>query len=150
LLSNRSKSVPRSPPGFSFGTLQDKVETHFPSIFGFFLSSQQELIRGVVYLSPDKTERYGNLTRVYYREAVAALVVFDLARPDSFEATQKWKNDIDAKVTLPNGDPIPVVLVANKCDLVNSPLNEAFMVRATSSMPFETSPHSHPNTGPVL
>jgi len=72
-------------------------------------------------------ERYGNLTRVYYREAVAALVVFDLARPDSFEATQKWKNDIDAKVTLPNGDPIPVVLVANKCDLVNSPLNEAFM-----------------------
>lgn len=104
----------------------------------------------MVYLSPDKTERYGNLTRVYYREAVAALVVFDLARPDSFEATQKWKNDIDAKVTLPNGDPIPVVLVANKCDLVNSPLNEAFMVRATSSMPFETSPHSHPNTGPVL
>jgi len=31
---------------------------------------------------------------------------------------QKWKNDIDAKVTLPPDDrPIPVVLLANKCDL---------------------------------
>merc|ERR1711941_155202 len=46
-------------------------------------------------------ERFGNMTRVY-----------------SFEAVQKWKNDIDNKVTLPPDDrPIPVVLLANKCDL---------------------------------
>jgi GTPase SAR1 family protein len=74
-------------------------------------------------------ERYGNLTRVYYREAVAALVVFDLTRPASFEAVRKWKNDIDTKVALANGDPIPCILVANKCDLVNVPLNEEVMVR---------------------
>jgi small GTP-binding protein len=72
-------------------------------------------------------ERYGNLTRVYYREAVAALVVFDLTRPASFEAVRKWKNDIDTKVALANGDPIPCILVANKCDLVNVPLNEEVM-----------------------
>lgn len=72
-------------------------------------------------------ERYGNLTRVYYKEAVAALVVFDLTRPASFEAVRKWKNDIDAKVALANGDPIPCILVANKSDLVNVPLNEDVM-----------------------
>lgn len=72
-------------------------------------------------------ERYGNLTRVYYREAVAALVVFDLTRPASFEAVRKWKSDIDAKVALANGDPIPCILVANKSDLVNVPLNEDVM-----------------------
>jgi len=63
-------------------------------------------------------ERFGNMTRVYYKEAVGAFVVFDVTRINTFEAVQKWKNDIDAKVTLPPDDsPIPVVLLANKCDL---------------------------------
>lgn len=36
----------------------------------------------------------------------------------TFEAVQKWKNDIDSKVQLPKSDkPIPVVLLANKVDL---------------------------------
>jgi len=63
-------------------------------------------------------ERFGNMTRVYYKEAVGAMVVFDATRPATFEAVTKWKSDIDAKVTLPpNDSPIPVVLLANKCDL---------------------------------
>ncbi len=62
-------------------------------------------------------ERFGNMTRVYYKEAVAAIVVFDVTRESTFEAVQKWKNDIDTKVLLPNGDNIPVILFANKCDL---------------------------------
>lgn len=63
-------------------------------------------------------ERFGNMTRVYYKEAVGAMVVFDVTRVSTFEAVQKWKSDIDAKVTLPPDErPIPVVLLANKCDL---------------------------------
>jgi len=62
-------------------------------------------------------ERFGNMTRVYYKEAVAAFVVFDVTRVGTFDAVAKWKADIDAKVQLPNGKPIPVVLLANKCDL---------------------------------
>lgn len=63
-------------------------------------------------------ERFGNMTRVYYKEAVGAMVVFDVTRYSTFEAVQKWKSDIDAKVTLPPDErPIPVVLLANKCDL---------------------------------
>jgi len=72
-------------------------------------------------------ERYGNLTRVYYKEAVGAFVVFDLTRNSSFEAVKRWKEDIDNKVRLPNGDPLPVVLLANKCDLVKTPLSEEVM-----------------------
>eukprot|EP01125_Pyxidicula_operculata_P005591 TRINITY_DN1963_c0_g1_i2.p1 TRINITY_DN1963_c0_g1~~TRINITY_DN1963_c0_g1_i2.p1 ORF type:complete len:141 (-),score=16.97 TRINITY_DN1963_c0_g1_i2:464-886(-) len=60
-------------------------------------------------------ERFGNMTRVYYKEAVGAFVVFDVTRISTFDAVKKWKNDIDAKVTLPGtNDPIPVVLLANK------------------------------------
>jgi len=58
------------------------------------------------------------MTRVYYKEAVGAMIVFDVTRVGTFEAVAKWKSDIDAKVTLPpNETPIPVVLLANKCDL---------------------------------
>jgi len=43
-------------------------------------------------------ERFGNMTRVYYKEAVGAFVVFDVTRVGTFEAVQKWKNDIIAKL----------------------------------------------------
>ncbi|XP_056299030.1 ras-related protein Rab-38-like [Pseudoliparis swirei] len=61
-------------------------------------------------------ERYGNMTRVYYREAVGALVVFDMTRLSTFQAVLKWKGDLDSKVALHNGTPVPAVLLANKCD----------------------------------
>ncbi len=51
---------------------------------------------------------------MYYKEARGALVVFDVFREKTFDAVLKWKQDIDSKVTLPNGDVIPVVLIANK------------------------------------
>ncbi|XP_035998805.1 ras-related protein Rab-38 isoform X2 [Fundulus heteroclitus] len=63
-------------------------------------------------------ERYGNMTRVYYREAVGALVVFDVTRASTFEAVLKWKDDLDSKLTLNHGRPVPVVLLANKSDQI--------------------------------
>jgi hypothetical protein len=46
---------------------------------------------------------------------VGAVVVFDVTRPDTFEAAAKWKADIDAKVTVGVEEkPIPVILLANK------------------------------------
>lgn len=61
-------------------------------------------------------ERFGNMTRVYYKEAVGAFVVFDVTRASTFEAVTKWKNDLDSKVQLSDGSPVPCVLLANKCD----------------------------------
>lgn len=61
-------------------------------------------------------ERFGNMTRVYYREAMGAFIVFDVTRPTTFEAVIKWKEDLDSKLTLANGQSIATVLIANKCD----------------------------------
>jgi len=61
-------------------------------------------------------ERFGNMTRVYYKEAVGAILVYDLTRKDTFSAVDKWKTDLDSKVVLPDGRNIPCVLVGNKCD----------------------------------
>ncbi|XP_037968745.1 ras-related protein Rab-32 isoform X3 [Plutella xylostella] len=71
-------------------------------------------------------ERFGNMTRVYYKEAVGAFIVFDVSRQATFDAVVKWKNDLDGKVQLPDGSPIPCILLANKCDqqkegIVNQP-----------------------------
>ncbi|CAG8629105.1 5087_t:CDS:2, partial [Scutellospora calospora] len=55
-------------------------------------------------------------------EALGALVVYDVTRSHTFEGVSKWKSDLDDKVTLPEawgGGPIPVVLLANKCDLIH-------------------------------
>lgn len=61
-------------------------------------------------------ERYGNMTRVYYKEAVGAFIVFDVTRLNTFESVTNWKTDLDSKVQLPDGSQIPCVLLANKCD----------------------------------
>ena len=69
-------------------------------------------------------ERYGQMTRVYYQGAVAAFVCFDIHNDDSFKAVSKWKGDVDSKVFLPNGSPIPCILLANKCD--KGPLTDRY------------------------
>jgi len=61
-------------------------------------------------------ERFGNMTRVYYKEAVGAMLVFDVTRASTFDAISKWKHDLDYKVQLPNGASVPCVLLGNKCD----------------------------------
>ena len=54
------------------------------------------------------------IVQAYYREAVGGLVVYDVTRRTSFEHCLQWKEEIDRAVHLENGDPIPIVLIANK------------------------------------
>uniref|UniRef100_A0A8C5DX16 Ras-related protein Rab n=1 Tax=Gouania willdenowi TaxID=441366 RepID=A0A8C5DX16_GOUWI len=61
-------------------------------------------------------ERYGNMTRVYYREAVGAMVVFDVTRASTFDAVLKWKNDLDSKVQLTHWH------ILFSCLLINVPV----------------------------
>lgn len=37
-----------------------------------------------------------------------------MTRSATFDAVIKWKQDLDAKVQLPDGSPIPCILLANK------------------------------------
>ena len=42
--------------------------------------------------------RYGSMTKVYYRDAVGALVVVDVTQESTIEAVEMWKKDLDTKV----------------------------------------------------
>ena len=55
--------------------------------------------------------------QIYYKEAVGAFIVFDITRLSTFEAVQMWKADLDNTVQLPNGKPIPTVLLAHDGDV---------------------------------
>eukprot|EP01121_Diplochlamys_sp_Union-15-3_P004762 TRINITY_DN14968_c0_g1_i1.p1 TRINITY_DN14968_c0_g1~~TRINITY_DN14968_c0_g1_i1.p1 ORF type:complete len:160 (-),score=35.86 TRINITY_DN14968_c0_g1_i1:39-452(-) len=60
------------------------------------------------------------MTRVYYKEALGAMVVYDVTRSGTFEGVVKWKEDINNKVKFPGTEePIPTVLLCNKIDLID-------------------------------
>lgn len=65
-------------------------------------------------------DRFAGLSRIFYTHAVAAVIVFDLFDRASFQSAVNWKQDIDAKVFLPSGMAIPVLLLGNKCDLLEN------------------------------
>ncbi|XP_038865067.1 LOW QUALITY PROTEIN: ras-related protein Rab-32 [Salvelinus namaycush] len=56
------------------------------------------------------------MSRVYYKEDTGAFVVFDTTKMETLEAASQWKHDLDSKVRLACGSPVPAVLLANKCD----------------------------------
>lgn len=70
-------------------------------------------------------ERFGHMTRVYYKYAIAAIIVFDLSRPATFDSVLKWLNDVNSKVMLANEEPVPVLLLANKCDIDETSLDKS-------------------------
>ena len=59
-------------------------------------------------------ETAGSATRAYYRDAFAAVLVYDVSNPATFDTVERWKGELDAAL----GDaPVPVVLVGNKSDV---------------------------------
>lgn len=65
-------------------------------------------------------DRYADITRPFFRNAVGAIVVCDVTRPLTTNSVAAWKKVLDEKVRLPSGGNIPVVLIANKTDLLQS------------------------------
>ena len=41
--------------------------------------------------------------QIFFRDAAAAFVVFDLTRRATFEAVRRWKEDLDSKVVTSDG-----------------------------------------------
>ncbi|MHA1940699.1 MAG: Rab family GTPase [Candidatus Hodarchaeales archaeon] len=59
-------------------------------------------------------ERFMTLREVFFRKASAALLVFDLTRPETIDELYDWKKQIDETL---GKDSIPIVLIGNKSDI---------------------------------
>eukprot|EP01130_Rhizamoeba_saxonica_P005495 TRINITY_DN2193_c0_g2_i1.p1 TRINITY_DN2193_c0_g2~~TRINITY_DN2193_c0_g2_i1.p1 ORF type:complete len:152 (+),score=36.32 TRINITY_DN2193_c0_g2_i1:468-923(+) len=62
-------------------------------------------------------ERFGTMTRVYYKDAAGAILVFDITDRSSFDAVEQWRQDLYDK--LYRDQDIPMILLANKADMIN-------------------------------
>jgi len=71
-------------------------------------------------------ERFIGLAPTYYRNAAAVLIVLDATTKTQYlDTTAKWKAEVDDKVFYRNGDSVPVLLFANKWDLMEGRENKA-------------------------
>ncbi|VVC45112.1 Small GTP-binding protein domain,P-loop containing nucleoside triphosphate hydrolase,Small GTPase [Cinara cedri] len=69
-------------------------------------------------------ERFTWMTRVYYKDAHGCVIMFDLSNKNSFINSLKWKKDVDTKCTQSDGNPIPCMLLGNKCDLAQRQIDQ--------------------------
>ncbi|XP_056466216.1 ras-related protein Rab-7L1-like isoform X1 [Gadus chalcogrammus] len=74
-------------------------------------------------------ERFISMTRIYYKGTSGCVIMFDVTNPDSFQSCRVWKQDLDSKAMLPDGNPIPCILLANKCDLPSRVVSTEFISR---------------------
>ena len=62
--------------------------------------------------------KVGGINKLFCRGASGALVLADISNQESLDNTVNWKDQVDTNVSLANGEPIPMLLVVNKYDLV--------------------------------
>lgn len=70
-------------------------------------------------------ERYEALTSLYFRNAGAVVLVYDMTRIHSYQAMQRWMRHVqtailqqqEAGAGAPSTPPVILIVVANKCDL---------------------------------
>ncbi|CAG9762488.1 unnamed protein product [Ceutorhynchus assimilis] len=67
-------------------------------------------------------DKSGFLTGIFCRHAVGAVLVFDLTKPETFNSVKKWLVNLRNKISLPGGQPIPTILLANKGDMTTKTL----------------------------
>jgi len=84
-------------------------------------------------------ERFKSLAPMYYREASAALLVYDITDFGSFVKAQEWVEELQAQIT----HEIVLAVVGNKCDMGNAravPKEKAMaFAKSINAMFYETS-----------
>lgn len=60
------------------------------------------------------SDRFRSLVSMYYRDAVAAIICYDISNERSFQSVNYWTNEMQQKN---NVDNFIIGLAANKCDL---------------------------------
>ena len=63
------------------------------------------------------SDRFRSLVSMYYRDAVAAIICYDLTNERSFQSVNYWTNEMKEKN---NMDRFIIALAGNKCDVDSS------------------------------
>ena len=60
------------------------------------------------------SERFRTMVSLYYKDASAAIICFDLSDEDSFSGVDYWIDEMNEKT---NSDEFVMALAGNKCDI---------------------------------
>ncbi|KAJ1695053.1 hypothetical protein LUZ63_011751 [Rhynchospora breviuscula] len=77
------------------------------------LTIDQKIIKAQIWDTAGQ-ERYRAVTSAYYRGAVGAMLVYDISKPQTFEHTVRWLEELRGHAD----KNIVIILVGNKSDLV--------------------------------
>lgn len=64
-------------------------------------------------------ERFRSITKFQYRSTKGLLLLYDITNRKSYETLSYWLNTIEKDIDQSNREPIPIIIVGNKCDLEN-------------------------------
>ena len=84
-------------------------------------------------------ERYRAITTAYYRDAVGAIVVYDITKEESYNSVVRWVKDVRNNT---NNRDIAIMLVGNKCDKIKErtvPLESAKAFARNNDLRYENS-----------
>ena len=93
---------------------------------------ENQLVRAQVWDTGGQ-ERYRSITAVYYRDAVGALLVYDVTSRKSFADLDRWLKEVRNAT----GDSTQVLVIGNKSDLTTSrevPFDEASRYAETNGL----------------
>ena len=79
-------------------------------------------------------EKFGSLTRYYYKSAVGAFIVMDITQSSSLNTIEAWKRDLEEKVKLNANEDIPTILLINKVDMGKSFIDEKSIMNLCSEL----------------
>ncbi|EPZ35237.1 vacuolar protein sorting-associated protein 21 [Rozella allomycis CSF55] len=110
----------------------DYQENKEPTIGAAFLTQkckvQDKIIKFEIWDTAGQ-ERFHSLAPMYYRNAQAAIVVYDITNSDSFDRAKSWVKELQRQAT----NEIVVALAGNKCDLHDSRQVESEVASSYSS-----------------
>jgi len=66
-------------------------------------------------------DRFQKLTRAYFNKARGVIIVCDVSREGTVDAVKSWKKEVDSFADQMNVKNLPVILFANKADLLTNP-----------------------------
>ncbi|KAL6940242.1 hypothetical protein ACO0QE_004139 [Hanseniaspora vineae] len=108
-------------------TIKIKPSTSFPSLTSTTTSTtttnpedNEVAIKFEIWDTAGQ-ERYKSLAPMYYRNANAAIIVYDITQKDSLQKAVKWVDELKSK--LGEDSDVIISLIGNKLDLVTSSTN---------------------------
>ncbi|CAD8088282.1 unnamed protein product [Paramecium sonneborni] len=99
----------------------DKFQSEYEITIGGVYNSVDMAVKGqqlkIHLWDTAGEEKFKSLLSLYYRDANAAIIVYDITQIETFNSIQGWLTELDDKI---QKDGMVLALVGNKCDCLES------------------------------